>query len=118
MDTWPPGYYNKCIPVRRVLCHSLTKVTEVPGKSMGTLQNLQAFRVGVRKCYRTHRNSGYCGPGEQSTQKFRAGIKNAAPVPRVFLALECKTYRSSGYGYESHTEVTEVLGAGMGKYPG
>ena len=30
-----PGYCNKGMPVLRVLCHSLTEVTEVPGKGLG-----------------------------------------------------------------------------------
>ena len=78
MNTGLPGYCNKGIPLPRVLCHSLT---EVPGKGMGILQNLQKFRVRVRKCYRTHRSSGYCGTGVQNSQKFRAGIKMLYPYP-------------------------------------
>ena len=31
------------------------------------------------------------------------------PVPRVFVALAYITYRSSGYGYECPTEITEVV---------
>ena len=58
MNTGLPGHCEKGIPVPRVLCHSLTEVTEVPGNGMGILENLQKFRVGVRKCYRTHRSSG------------------------------------------------------------
>ena len=41
MNTGLSGYYNKGIPVPRVLCHGLTEVTEVPGKGIGILQNLQ-----------------------------------------------------------------------------
>ena len=36
--------------------------------------------------------------------------KNDVPVPRVFVALACRTSRSSGYGYEGRTEVP---GTGM-----
>ena len=88
MNTGLPGYCNKRIPVPRVFCHSLTKVTEVPGKGMGILQNLQKFRVRV-----------------QNSQKFRelwqrrteptevAGrYKNAVPVPRVFVARAYRAY--------------------------
>ena len=74
------------------------------------------FRVRVREsystsrsfgygCYRTSRSSGYCGTG---VQKFRAGTKGAVPVPRVLWHGVCITHRSSGYGYEYPTELTEV----------
>ena len=72
----------------------------IPGKGMEVLQNFQKFWVRVWKCYRTHRSLGYCGTGVQNSQKFRAGIKNAVPVTRVFVALAYRTYRSSGYGYD------------------
>ena len=52
-------------------CARLTDVTEVPGKGMGILQNLQKFRNGygsvteltevpdmVARAYRSHRSSG------------------------------------------------------------
>ena len=90
------GYCNKVIPVPWVLCLSLTEVTEVPVKGMGIIQNLQKFRVRVRKCYRTHRSSGYCGTGAQNSQKFRPGIKML-----------------SGYLWNGRTELTEVPGTGM-----
>ena len=99
MTTGFPGYCDKGMHIPRVLCHSLTEVTEVPGKGMGILQNLQKFRVRVRKCYRTHRSSGYCGTGAQNSQKFRAGTKNAVPV--------------SGYCVTGRTELTEVPGTGL-----
>ena len=93
MNTGLPGYCNKGIPVPRVLCDSLTEVTEVPGKGMGILQTLQKFRVRVRKCYRTRRSFGYCGTGVQNSQKFRAGIK-------MLYTTGC-------------TELTEVPGTGI-----
>ena len=99
MNTGLPGYCNKDIPVPRVLCHSLTEVTEVPGKCMGILHNLQTFRVRVRTCYRTHRSSGYCGTGVQNSQKFREGIKMLYPYP--------------GYLWHERTELTEVPGTGI-----
>ena len=85
----------------------------IPGKGMGVLQNFQKFRVRVWKCYRTHRSSVYCGTGIQNSQKFRAGTKNAVPVPRVLLHGAYRTHRTSEYGFECPTELTEVLGTGM-----
>ena len=75
---------------------------------MGVLQNFQKFRVRVSKCYRTSRSSAYCGTGVQNSQKFRAGTKGAVPVPRVLWHGVYRTHRSSGYGYECPTELTEV----------
>ena len=80
---------------------------------MGVLQNFQKFRVRVWKCYRTHRSSVYCGTGIQNSQKFRAGTKNAVPVPRVLLHGAYRTHRTSGYGFECPTELTQVPGTGM-----
>ena len=80
---------------------------------MGVLQNFQKFWVRVLMCYRTRRSSGYCGTGVQNSQKFRAGTKNAVPVPRVLWHGEYRAYRTSGYGYECPTELTEVPGTGM-----
>ena len=95
MNTGLYGYCDKGIPVTRVLYHSLTEVTEVPGKGMGILQNLQKFRVRVRKCYRIHRSS------HERTELTEAPgrYKNAIPVPRVFV--------------HGRTELTEVPGTGM-----
>ena len=36
--------------------------------------------------------------------------ENAVPVPRVFVAVAYRSYRSSGYGYECPTELTEIPG--------
>ena len=80
---------------------------------MGVLRSFQKFRAGVLKRYRTHRSSGYCGMGVQNSQKFRAGTKDAAPVPRVLWQAAHRTHRCSGYGYECATELTEVPGTGM-----
>ena len=60
-----------------------------------------------------HISSGYYGTGVQNSQKFRAGTKNAVPVPRVLWRGAYRTHRSSGYGYEGPTELTEVPGTGM-----
>ena len=72
---------------------------------MGISQNLQKSRVRygsvteltevpgiVARAYRTHKR-----------------YKNYIPVPRVFVALAYRTSRSSGYGFECPTELTEVL---------
>ena len=80
---------------------------------MEVLQNFQKLRVRVWKCDRTHRSSGYCGTGVQKSQKFRAGTQNAVPVPRVLWLGAYRTHRSSGYGHECPTELTEVPGTGM-----
>ena len=66
---------------------------------MGVLKNLQKFRVRVSNPYRTHRTSGYCGPGVQNSQKFRSGIKTL--------------YRYLGYCETERTGLTEVPGTGM-----
>ena len=62
----------------------------------------------------------------QNSQKFRVlwhrrtelkevpgRYEIAVPIPRVYVALAYRTYRSSGYGYESRTELTEAPGIGM-----
>ena len=113
MNTELPGYCKGAIPVPRVLCHSLTGVTHFPGKGMRILQNFQNFRVRVRMSYRTYRSSGYCGTGVQSTRKVRASARHAVPVLRVLRPRACRTFKSSGYRYESRTKVPEVLGTGM-----
>ena len=77
------------------------------------LQKSQKFRVRVQGSYRTYRSSGYryeClteltevpGTGMkvlQNSQKFRAGMIHAVPVPRVLC--------------HRLTELTEVPGTGM-----
>ena len=85
---------------------------------MGGLQNFLKFRVWVWKCYRSSRSSGYCGTGVQNSQKLLAGTKHAVvPVPRVLWHGSYITQRSSGYGYESLTELPEVPGTGMKVLP-
>ena len=41
--------------------------------------------------------------------QVRSGYKNAVYVPRVLCGRAYRTSRSSGYGYERPTEVTEDL---------
>ena len=67
---------------------------------MEVLQNSQKFRVLWHRVV-------------QNSQKFQAGTKNAVPVPRVLWHGAYRTHRSSGYGYECPTELTEVPGTGM-----
>jgi len=83
----------------------------IPGKVMGGLLNFLKLRVRLCKCYRTHRSSGYCGPGVQNSQKFQEGARSVVPVPRVLWHRAYRTHRSYGYGYQS---LTEVPGTGMG----
>ena len=83
------------------------------GKGVGVLQKFQIFRVRVWKCYRIHRSSEYCGMGVQNSQTFRAGTKNYVPVPRELWHGAYGTHRSSKYGYECPTELTEFPGTGM-----
>ena len=100
------------VPVPRVLWHgsyrthrssgygyeSLTKLPEVPGTDMEVLQNFQEFRV--------------LWHGRTELAEVSGRYKNAVPVPRVFVALTYRTYRSSGYGYEDPIELTKVPGTG------
>ena len=80
-------------------CESLNELPQVPGTGMKVLQNFQNFRV----LWHTD---------VQNFQKFRAGTNTLYPYPgslwhrRTELQL---TARSSGYGYECPTEVTEVI---------
>ena len=100
MNTGLPAYCNKGIPVPRVLCPNLTEVTEVQ-VNMGTLQNLQKCRIRVRKCYRTHGSSGYCGTGVQNSQKFGAST-------RINMLYQYP----GGFWYERE-ELTKVPGTGI-----
>ena len=61
-------------------CECLAELPEVPGT--------------VARAYRTFKSSGR--------------YKYDVPVPRVFVAPAYRSSRSSGYGYERPTEVTEV----------
>ena len=63
----------------------LTELTEVSGTGMDVLQN---------------------------SQKLRAGTKMLYPYPG-YVARAYRAYRSSGYGYECRTDLTEVPGTGM-----
>ena len=74
---------------------------------MKVVQNSREFRVRVYNPYRSHRSPMYCGTGVQNSQKFQAGIIMVYRHPGI-VARSHRTYRGSGYGYESRTELTEV----------
>ena len=73
-----------------------TELPGVPGTGMKVLQNFQKFRV--------------LWHGRTDLTEVQGRYENAVPVPRVFVALAYRTYRSSGYGYECPTELAEVPG--------
>ena len=104
---------KNAVPVPRVLWHGAyrthrssgygyecpTELTEVLGTGMRVLQNFQKFRV--------------LWQGRTELAEVPGRYKNAVPVPRVLWHGAYRTHRSSGYGYECPTELTEFLGAGM-----
>ena len=47
---------------------------------MNVIQNLQKFRVRVRKCYRPHISTGYCGTGVQKLAQVLGRYENVVPV--------------------------------------
>ena len=113
MNIGLPGYCNKVYPY--------------PGYCATVLQKSQKFRVRVWGSYRTYRSSGY-GYGSVTDLTEVPGIvaracteltqvpgryKNAVPASRVYAKRAYRAYRSSGYGYECRTELTEVPVAGM-----
>ena len=100
---------------------------KIPG-TQGVKPELIPGTPGIvpQQSNRTHRSSGYGSVAEltevwvlwQGRTELTEGpgrYKNAVLVPRVFVALAYRTYRSSGYpyGYESRTELTQVPGTGM-----
>ena len=76
---------------------------------MGILQNLQIFRVWYGSITELTEAPGIVGRAYRTHIRSKIDI----PVPRVFMALAYRTSRSSGYGYECPTELTEVPGTGM-----
>ena len=97
----------------RVLWHGRTELTEVPG--------------GYKKC--CTRTPGIVARGVQNSQKFRVrcecpteltrssgygyeSLTELAEVPGI-VARAYRSYRSSGYGYERRTGLAEVLCTGM-----
>ena len=84
MNTGLSGYCNEGIPVPRVLCHSFTEVTEVPGKGIGTLQNLQQLRVRVRKSYTT-------------SASFPGMVAQACRIHRISERIQNMLYPNPGY---------------------
>ena len=77
---------------------------------MGILQNIQKFRVRYGSV------TGLTEVPGMVARAYRTRIRynNDIPAPPgVFAALAFRTSRSSGYGYECHTELPEVSGTGM-----
>ena len=83
----------------RVRVWELYRTCRSFGYGYGSVTELTAVPGIVARAYRNHRSSRYCGTGAQNSQKFRAGTKNAVPVP--------------GYCGTGRTELTEVPGTGM-----
>ena len=100
MNTGLPGYSNKGIPVPRVLCHSLTEVTEVTGKGI-----------------RTYRSSGYWygSVSLHNSQKFRVlwlGRTELTEVPGSYKNAVPVTSSCPGYLWHWRTQRIEVPGTG------
>ena len=74
------------------------ELTEVAGTGMKVLQNFQKFRV--------------LWDGRTELAEVLGRYKNAVPVPRVRVWMSYRTHRSSLYGYERCTQLTEVTGTG------
>ena len=70
------------------------------GYGYGSVTELTEVPCNVARSYRTHRSSGRVQ-------------KNSAPSPRVLWHGAYRNHRSSGYGYECPTELTEVPGTGV-----
>ena len=106
---------------------NVTEITEVPGI--------------VTRAYIIHRSSarvqkllypypGYCGtdltelteaPGTgmivlHNLHRFRVRVLNTPELPEL-LGIGVQNLQSSRYGYESRTELTEVMGTGMPECP-
>ena len=76
---------------------------------MGIIHNLQKFRVRYGSVTELTEVPGIIARAYRTHKRY----ENDIPVPRVFVTLAYRTSRSSGYGYECHTELPEVPGAGM-----
>ena len=99
-NTGLPGYCNKDISVRRVLCNSLTEVTEVSGKGMGILQHLNnSSRYGYVSVLHNSEVPGIVAWAHRTHIKFRAGKGMLYPYP--------------GYLWHGRTKLTEGPGTGM-----
>ena len=84
------------------------------GQGYGSLIELpEVSGTGVEVLTELTEVPGIVAQGVQNAQKFRAGIKHAAPVPRVLWHESYRTSRISGYGHESLEELPEVPGTGM-----
>ena len=77
---------------------------------MGILQNLQKFRVRYGSVTELTEVPGIVARAYRTHKRYE---NDTISAPRVFVALAYRTSRSSGYGYECHTEPSEVPGTGM-----
>ena len=66
---------------------------------MGVLQNLHKFGVRNESVTELTEVPGIVARAYRTHKSYKSDI----PVPRVFVALSYRTYRSSGYGYEYPT---------------
>ena len=76
----------------------LVSVTACQGKA-AVCQGLEVLPPDIfapQRDSNLHRHPGYCAEG--------------IPLPRVLCGRSCRAYRSSGYGYKTPTEFTEVSG--------
>ena len=80
-------------------CGFRVRVWDFPKFRVRMLPTSRKFRCG--------------GTFVQNSQTFRAGTINVVPVRRVLWHGAYRTQRSSGYGCECPTELTEVPGPGM-----
>ena len=121
------------VPVFSVLVYARyryehrTERTELLGTGMYIVPNVPNFSVPVWRSYRTYRTSRYrYGDRTERTERLGTGTDcctgttgtgtNCVPnVPNfpVPVRTSYRTYRSPRYGYEHHTEGTELLGTGI-----
>ena len=81
-----PGRYTNVVPVRRVLWHGRTELSEVSGTGMKVVYNSQKLRVRIWKFYRTYRSSGY-GYGS-STELSEVPVRvMPGKIPRVSFCV-------------------------------
>ena len=100
------------------MCHSLTGVTEVPGKGMGILHNFEK---------KNQKDTGAEVLQVQNFQKFRVLWRRRTELTKVPSGYKTCCTRTPGivatgaqnfpelrvYGYECRAELPEVPGTGM-----
>ena len=98
MNTGLPGYCNKGIPVLRVLCHSLTEVTEVSGQGYGDLTELTEVPGTGTEVLQKSQKFRVLWHGCTERTEVPGRYANAVPVPRVFVARAYRAHRVPGTG--------------------